>query len=177
ENFRYDRFVPALGWNSAVSWSWDGKSINTEYAAKVYTERIYPRTAETDPDTGAEVRFSTLIQDPIPALRHRLARARSWHEQMWSPEFLERLASENQWEPDALDAAKREAEEARMEIEWVETGLKVLEDDPQAIEAFKLMNRTMERAASGYDSWRPFQIAFILGCLSGLIQPGNDLHV
>lgn len=175
ENFRYDRFVPALGWNSAVSW--DGKSINTEYAAEVYTERIYPRTAETDPDTGVDVRFSTLIQDPIPALRNLLDRARSWQEQMWSPEFLERLASENQWEPDALDAAKREAEEARMEIEWVETGLKVLEDDPQAIEAFKLMNRTMERAASGYDSWRPFQIAFILGCLSGLIQPGNDLHV
>lgn len=66
----------------------------------------------------------------------------------------------------------------------IETGLKALED-PQVLEAFKLMNRVIAigrrrqlsqkvgQPPESFEapSWRPFQLAFILLNLGGLANP------
>lgn len=45
-------------------------------------------------------------------------------------------------------------------------------DDPLAIpfRAWSYMNETMEQAAKGYDSWRLFQVAFVLAHITGIVS-------
>lgn len=66
-------------------------------------------------------------------------------------------------------------------------GIDLLARDPVALEAFRLANRTMARAARQRDAaaqkvalealpapaWRPFQLAFLLMTLRGIAEPGD----
>lgn len=176
DNFRYDRTLTALGWNSAVVRS--GNGLETSYVAVATTERIYPRTAETDPATAIDVSFETLSRDPLPALDTLVSSAEAWFREHWSEAALDTLAAELGWDERTRSRAAEDAAEAAAEVEWITAGLARLRADEAAVRAFRLMNETMKEAARGrYDSWRPFQVAFILGCIPGLLDPDADRHV
>ena len=54
-------------------------------------------------------------------------------------------------------------------VAWVNAGVDLLRRDSRVREAFVLANRTVEATAGGaYDSWRPFQVAWIVGCLPAM---------
>ena len=69
----------------------------------------------------------------------------------------------------------------------IEAGIRLLQD-PKVLQAFKLANKTMARAARQRDSvqyeqkpeqvsaptWRPFQLAFILLTMRGIVEPEHD---
>lgn len=70
---------------------------------------------------------------------------------------------------------------ARRAQSRIEAGLKILESDPYALDAFKNMNVAMAEAARRRDgtpdarpSWRLFQLAFVLLNLRGIVEPGDD---
>ncbi len=176
DNYRYDRVIAALGWNSAVFQS--GNTLETGYAAVARTDRIYPRTKDTDPDTDIDVTFDALAKDPLGPLTSLVEAAEAWVDENWSDDALDRLASEAGWDTATRTRAGEDAKEARSEIEWVRAGLELLRSDKTSLEAFRLMNKSMKVAAKGrYESWRPFQLAFILGCIPGLLDPDNDPYV
>lgn len=169
DSYRYDRRVPSLGVNTAVDVS--GTTLRSAFAAIAITDRVHPGGGE-----GAiiDTSFSTLMSDPVPALESMLADARAWTQANWGPESLDRMTSEGHWSADTRRRADEDASEVREELAWVQAGIDHLRGDAALLESFKLMNRTMERVANDrYDAWRPFQIAFITGCLGGVCDPAS----
>jgi len=86
---------------------------------------------------------------------------------------------------DRLSGERRETAElllqkAETAAERIEAGLKTLEDDPLALEAFRVANRTVGAALArrlkiDNPQWRAFQLAFILLNLRGMADP-TDPH-
>lgn len=184
QSYRYDRSVKALGLATPVSVSRDeyGASfLQTLYAAEQDTGRVYPREVLSLPgraDVAIDTSFASLSQDPVGALERLVAAHRAWVDYFWSDAELNRLASERGWDAEALDGARRDADAARKEVAWVNAGVDLLRQDSRVREAFVLANRTVEATAGGaYDSWRPFQVAWIVGCLPAMADPNIDTTV
>jgi hypothetical protein len=103
--------------------------------------------------------------------------------------------AENAGEASTLDGTLREIADEHLDLcraalDRIRDGVLVL-DDPQAWEAFRLANRAMwnQRARSawiragkpedgpdmaGDHRWRPFQLAFILQCLRGIVDSTHE---
>jgi hypothetical protein len=174
DSYRYDRQVPALGVNSAVEV--DGAGFRTTFAAIAVTDRVYPRT-ETPDGSLIDTRFTALRTDPLPALDRLVNEARRWTDEEWGA-ALDGMRRDVGCLPETLRQAEGDAADARAEVAWVEAGVRLLRTDEDLLTAFKLMNETMELVANGrYDTWRPFQVAFILGCLSGVKDPRDAPEV
>lgn len=175
ESFRYDRTVAALGTNCAAKV--EENEIKSSSAPLAETNRVYPRR-EYKGET-IDTRFSNLKNNPMPLVHELIEMAKDWTDENWSKEHLEELAKEKKWDEAMLEEAIEEKDLAYDELEWLTQGIKVLEEDEDLLQAFSMMNETMELIADNkeYDSWFPFQLAFIIGSLPGVVDPENHKTV
>ncbi|NGO47834.1 hypothetical protein [Streptomyces ureilyticus] len=174
DSYRYDRQVPGFGHNSALvaNDAGDGLTrLTTAHVAVATTDRVEPRTAADDgtPDSS----FATMATDPLPALHALADAAESWVQKHWSATALDALAREEQWDTATREKTDDDADAAREEIDWIRAGIAALRADPHLLQAFRLANTSMGQvaAAKGYSQWRPFQLAWIVGCLPGVADP------
>ncbi|MEU4607423.1 hypothetical protein AB0F43_30935 [Kribbella sp. NPDC023972] len=185
QSYRYDRTVPALGHGCPVIVETDpgtGRTLlRTQFAAEQQTARVYPRETlilPDQPDRSIDTSFASLIADPVGIVEKLVVAHRAWVDHHWSDSELDRLATERDWNAAARTDAKKDATLARKEVDWVAAGLELLRTDPQVRDAFVLANRTVEASAKGnYTAWRPFQVAWIVGCMPGMVDPDSHPDV
>jgi hypothetical protein len=183
-SYRYSRDVPALGHACPVQ-VLPGRGgttvLRTRFAAEEPTDRVHPRLTAAGPG-GAEIpidtTFDAMIANPVGATGRIADLLEAWVDREWSGDALSRLGEQAGWGPEARKEAEQDAEAARAEVAWIRAGIAVLRDDERARAAFIAANRSMKAAARGrYESWRPFQIAWIVGCLPGLVDPAAHPEV
>ncbi|QUQ64577.1 hypothetical protein [Kutzneria sp. CA-103260] len=178
-SYRYDRDVTALGHGCPVDATTGptGSRLATLFAAEHATSRVYPRTSHTRPNgvtVAIDTSFTTVKDDPVTAVQALLAAHREWIEREWSPAALDARAAARGWDAAARADANADAAQARAEVDWVADGLDLLRRDPAVAEAFALANQVITKAAGGaYDAWYPFQLAWIVGCLPGMVDPAK----
>jgi hypothetical protein len=189
QSYRYDRTVPAFGHAGAVGVAAhdDGTAtLTTLFAAEQHTMRVDAREQFTDADGTVrpiDTSFASLTADPVRTVANLVAAHRAWVAQQWSPEALDLLAQQRGWDAAARAAADADAAAARKEVAWVEAGLALLRDNTDVRDAFVYANRTVEAAARGADGkaaytfWRPFQVAWIVGSLPGMVDPATNSQV
>ncbi|AXE80830.1 hypothetical protein C5746_32100 [Streptomyces atratus] len=183
QSHRYERTVPAFGHASPVSHrEHDGRTtLRTEFAATEPTWRAYPREASKD-SGGREVRidtsFDSLVADPIGSVSTLVELLDVWVEEHWGTSALDALHEARGWNDKARAEAENDARAARAEAAWVRVGLDILRSDGNVRDAFVAANKVVKAAADGeYDAWRPFQIAWIVGCLPGMVDPKTHREV
>ena len=88
---------------------------------------------------------------------------------MWSDEYLLRRQQDDDWDQEMLAQAMTEAQRARDEVDRIERGVTLLERNDLLRRAFALANRAFHEAPSiAYETWRSFQLGFVLANLAGL---------
>ncbi|MFJ3713371.1 hypothetical protein [Streptomyces sp. NPDC090053] len=183
QSHRYERTVAAFGHASPVSCTVqaEGSTLRTEFAATEPTWRTYPRNTSKDAkgrEAPIDTSFDSLIKDPLGTVSRLLELLDIWIEDNWGPAALDALHQSRGWSQAARTEADGDARAAIAEAAWVRQGLKILRSDPDVRDAFVAANEVVKAAADGeYASWRPFQIAWIIGCLPGMVDPAKHQEV
>lgn len=169
DSFRYDRRIAAYGVNCGVEVTEDGfESCDT-----IVVDRgrpTYWNVSDAQPNLG----FDALSREPIAPCEALVLAHKTWGAATWSPDALSALAARDLWS----DAMRGEANAARADFEEehgrLRQGLELLKANPTLLRAFKLMNDAIAHSARGYDSWRPFQLGFLLANLNCITEPESE---
>ena len=166
DSFRYDRRIVAYGVNCGVRVE-DGVLRSTDATA---VERGRPRYWAVD-DVAPDLRFTSLAEGPIPILEKLVGALGSWGTVAWGDATLTTRARDSGWSADMLAQARVGASEFAEEFRRINEGLELLRADAMLLRAFRLMNEAIGRSSRGrYDSWRPFQIGFLLANIRCLLD-------
>lgn len=173
DSFRFDRNVEAFGLNCGAEV--DGDVVRTSDAPA--RSRYRPDYWTVD-DEEPDFRFSALATDPLPTCSALSLSLEKWAHANWSVDALSTRAREEGWSDGMRAEAKEAAAAFALELHRVKRGVTILVNDSKLRTAFAAMNEAMQLSARGrYDSWRPFQLAFLLANLSCLVEPGNDSEI
>lgn len=147
----------------ALSDAAEAGTLMTE-SLPVFKQPLY-RTRDT-----LQVPFTELdVSDPIPAL-DQVADAMATYLKEWDA-FLQTEAPA-EFSASEIDACRRERDEFEREMAGFRVGVEALRDNPLLLTAFRLMNRAFARLGSRsggrINSWRLFQIAFIVSQMPAL---------
>lgn len=170
DSFRYDRRVAAFGINCGVELI--DKGLRTSDAPNI--ARLRP-TYWTSPSPPPDFTFVALALDPIPACESLITEFSDWASKSWSDAVLAERAISERWSAGMSEEAARASGEFKEELRRVREGLGILKENEQLKRSFMLMNRAMEISARGrYNSWRPFQLAFLLANIKCLTEPSSE---
>ncbi|HEC75301.1 MAG TPA: helicase [Methylophaga aminisulfidivorans] len=181
-SYQYSNYLqyPAIGFNSGLKYAKhsDAVLIESDWMPTYRQPRIRPR-----PYPSVPVKFSELVSESgIQRLVTIQDEFLKWIEKakieskskLFGSNELETRNEEDKFERD-VDSWKKEAEMIQLGVELLIRSLKAFKDKPESPEAipyiaWKCLNETMLLAGKdkGFDSWRLFQIAFILANISGI---------
>ena len=165
----------AIGHGCAVEWT--DADVVTELRMSFIPAHDVPR-ADTSIAGVPPLPMSAFADGQGFALLEQLIqRYRDWIS-------AQRLRISELTNPGLVASAEQHLSRADTAANRIESGLQLLQSEPDVMRAFRLMNRAMreqrnrqEWIRSGAEPteqyWRPFQIAFILMNLRGLADPGD----
>ncbi|WIV60608.1 helicase-related protein [Amycolatopsis nalaikhensis] len=186
----------ATGHGCSVAWEWQPPALYEEIprgaVASVRTEFI-PTHEVLLTDSNTEIDDKALdmgglgaasAEDIADGLRRVLDGYAAWIDARESD-------IDNLVDGDHVDAARKQIGHCRRALARMHEGLTLLADEskPDVVEAFRLANRAMaeQRARTQWirdgrqgepelasARWRPFQVAFMLQCLAGIVDPDHD---
>jgi hypothetical protein len=159
EDYRYEDAAQVHGQGRGCVAIWDNTTLRTETLPLFRQKRMIPRSDHVPPlrwqDSASDKEFSIL--DEIRGAMSDFAD--EW--QQW----LDNLAH-----PEVIEESRQGLDDFKDEIEAFDLGLTALRGDPRLGRAFLLANQTFSNAnaAKPYDSWRLFQLVYIVSHLSAL---------
>ncbi len=172
-DYKYDRFVFALGNNCNVSYDKEKVEIQTTHVPYFIQHRLKT-------NDKMAIKFDHLILDPIGTLKEIHAKMKAelveWRSDL---ERRKQLPQGNDGALTELGVKQFNNEIAafNMEITRFATGIELLSKHNMVYDAFNYMNQAFSEAAKdkGYDSWRLFQIVFIVSLILDIVAHEQDL--
>jgi len=165
DDYKYNKYVYALGNNCNVECLEDNSIIQTVHVPVYIQHRLKTNDSLT-------VKFEDLIKNPAATLNsfhgRMLKELKAWEDDYQSRENLT-SNGKRQFE--------NEINAFRLEIKRFKTGIELIENYHMVRTAFQYMNRAFKQSAKGYDSWRLFQIVFVVSLILDIVADEPDLDL
>lgn len=158
QDYQYDRRVWAVGHNTSVVADRSVGTIRSAALAVYEQPRIMTRDA-------VPARFAALATEPFQTL-DAIYQAMCEYGEDWEERVLGKNAL--QLDDAALAECKQDYAGFVDEIRRFACGVAALKADGRLLSAFQAANRVFGRLASGYESWRLFQLVYIVTQLPAL---------
>lgn len=165
QGFRYDRFLPAQGFNCGIEQVASTTPSFITHHAPIYEQNRYQTRSEP------KALFSELASDPLPVL-DRILKAMRDYLNVWTEERARYVRDTPDWEAKHGQEFDNDRRVFEQEIKNFEAGRDLIRDNPDILLAFRLTNETFSRSPPK-TSWRLFQIVFLVSQLPGLCSLGN----
>lgn len=169
--FRYDRKILAYGINCGVLELDNGiRTSDTIGVSKARPNYWGPKDIP-EPDFT----YKTLSVDPLSTARELVTAYKQWGSKVWSKESLKQRSTDESWTPEMLQEAESAANGYKEELDRLEYGKQLLENNEVLRKAFRLMNKAMMK--SKHPSWRPFQFGFLLANIRCIAEPELESQI
>jgi len=156
EQHRFDNRVPALGINCVAIRNPEGKWIETIHCPANIQYR-YEALSHKDAD------LSELSENPIPSLAKLIEDMGIYAASMKEPKNFSELTDIGRY------YYQDEINRFEKELSRFSTGLRILQEIPEALEAFKLTNLSFARSIKGFTHWYRYQIVFLVALIPDLV--------
>ena len=182
----------AIGHGCAAEWNLDAIEDGTvSEVATTFIPTHEVHRAKPGSLPGVDLRMVTLADNDLDVvtgnLRGLTREYRAWIDGLEQDVRTGETAVAEELKPKAAD----HIDEMRKAADRIDAGIRLLESDPNAFRAFRLANRAMQlqrarqdwvrggaqagKLTDGSDAaWRPFQIAYVLLNLPGIVDPTHD---
>jgi hypothetical protein len=158
QDYQYDRRVWAVGHNTSVVADRAAGTVRTAALAVFEQPRIMTREV-------VPAKFSALASDPFQTL-DAIYQAMCEYGTDWQDRVL--TANALNLDEASLAECRRDYAGFADEIRRFACGIAALKADERLLRAFQAANRVFGKLASGYESWRLFQLVYIVTQLPAL---------
>ncbi len=156
DDYKYDKRQAAIGNNCTVYFDDQTNTITTDHLPVYPQKRLVTRIHE-----GLDVTFARLIAKPIETLENIYQRMQEEY-RFWCADDKLRATAKTET---AQEKLKEEIETFKEEIGRFRFGIDILNKYPILLQCFKHMNETFRQTSKKFNSWRLFQIVFIVSVI------------
>lgn len=163
-DYKYDNQQQAVGSNCSITYNPDTNTISTEHLPTFIQKRLLT-------NDRLAVRFRDLMDSPISVL-NEIKNKMYLELQNWKQYYDKKKST-------LTDVAKNkmndEISEFAREIKRFEFGIEVIKDYPMVEKSFVLMNKAFFNTSKKYDTWRLFQIVYIVSIIPDIVACDENL--
>ncbi len=164
DDYKYDKVQQAIGLNCSIVYDKEKNKISTEHLPTYVQKRLVTK------DSFA-VKFQDLIDAPINTLKD-IRKKMDTEIRNWYSYY-------NQKEPTLTTSGKEkmrsEIAEFQREIERFQMGIDTIESYPIVLKSFILMNKSFLATSKKYNTWRLFQIVFIVSLIPDIVACDENI--
>ena len=163
-DYKYDKEQPAVGLNCSVTFDRERNTISTEHLPTFVQKRLIT-------NDSLAVKFQDLIDTPIATLKG-IRKKMDSEIKAWRTYY-------NQKAPTLTAVGKEkmmgEIAEFQHEIDRFQMGIDIIEMYPIVLKSFVLMNEAFLRTSKKYNTWRLFQIVFIVTLVPDIVACDENI--
>lgn len=164
DDYKYDKNQQAIGLNCSIRFCPETNTISTEHLPTYVQKRLIT-------NDELAVKFHELIDTPLDTLRD-IRKKMDAEIEKWKDYYTEK---ESSLTLAGKGKMKAEIAEFKREIERFQMGIDTIEANSIVYKSFVLMNRTLLATSKKYDTWRLFQIVFIVSLIPDIVACDDNL--
>lgn len=164
DDYKYNSSQKAVGNNCSVEYHEETNSITTNHLPTFVQKRLLT-------NDELAVSFQSLIDAPVATLKD-IHRKMLVEHCKWEHKLEEKRPALS---PVGIKNMQEEIDEFAREIRRFEFGIEVINDYPIIMKSFVNMNRTFLKTSKKYNTWRLFQIVFIVSLVPDIAACDEDV--
>ena len=164
DDYKYDRTQKAVGTNCTIRYNKEENVLITEHLP-TYTQYRYVT------NDRLAVQFDSLIEDPIKELEH-IEKLMNTELEQWKKHKDNIVLTLTEQGKNRID---KEINEFKLEILRFKKGIDVIRNYPIVYKSFVNMNKTFKNVNAKYNTWRLFQIVFIVSIIPDIVACDENL--